>query len=546
MEVAVGSKDSKKVVSENSKKAVGKTLVAGAAIAGAVGAGYAAARVRGVMNGLSEPRKPYTWKPVRGQSVLLKGADLIDVKRGQTLRDRGLLFKDGQITDIVSTRDLDKVTADRTFDCRGLTVMPGIINAHCHALMPGASMMVSGLLLSVKRQAVRNLEECATHGVTTLRDASSLPLVLGELGRKIENLEILGPRVITCGPSLMAKGGYPDFARQMPHGFVSRYGDLAIYVKGPQSARQAVRSAVDQGARFIKMFFDDRSLFFGRKPLAVLDDETVKALVDEAHRLGRRVGVHQTQLTGFRRALKLGVDDLEHIPRDNRLTDNDVARFMKGDHHLTPTASVILALGIAPEGHPARANPLVETMQVARQHFLRHTCPTVCEEAVMRSNLKMVKLYSEGFPADSFGSRSMFDNEVFLKGLTVGVPNLIKMYQAGARICCGNDGGTPLSFPGTLFTEMEIMDWIGFSKADILRSATVNGAHLLDLEGELGSLEPGKLADMVVLSSNPLKDIQAVQAVEAVFRSGVLLHREYRFDLAGPGEEGESRQPGRS
>ncbi|MBU4489952.1 MAG: amidohydrolase family protein [Actinobacteria bacterium] len=525
------------MVSKETKSALERRFVAGAALAGAVGAGYMASRVRSVKAGLSSPARPYAWKPGRGQSVLLKGADLIDVRRGQTLRERGVLFKDGQITDVVATRDLEKVTADRTFDCRGLFIMPGIINAHCHALMPGAFMLSLGLLLSVKRQAARNLEECAVHGVTTVRDASSLPLVLNELGHKTEKLEMLGPRVISCGPSLMARGGYPDFARQMPHGFVARYGDLAIYVKGPESARRAVRSAVDQGARFIKIFFDDRSLFFGEKPLNVMDDKTVKALVEEAHRLGRRVGVHQTRLAGYRRALKLGVDDLEHIPTDKRLTDKDARRFMKGDHCITPTASVILALGIAPEGHPARVDPLVETMQVAREHFLRHTCPTVCEEAVMKSNLKMVKLYSEGFPADSLGSKSLFDNENFIRALAVGTPNILKLYQAGARICCGNDGGTPLSFPGTLFTEMEIMDWIGISNADILRSATINGAHLLDMEGELGSIEPGKLADVVALSSNPLKDIRAVESVEAVFRSGTLLHREYRFNLADSDKE---------
>jgi len=520
------------VVSRETKIAIEKTAISGAALAGAAAAGYIASRVRSVRAGLSSPARPYAWKPGRGQSVLLKGADLIDVKRGQTLHERGVLFKDGQIVDIVSTRDLDKVTADRTFDCRGLFIMPGIINAHCHALMPGAALVSLDLLLSLKRQAARNLEECAIHGVTTVRDATSLPLVLGKLGQRTETLEILGPRIVGCGPSLIPRGGYPDFARQVPPGFASRYGDPSIYVKGPESARLAVRLAVEQGARYIKIFFDDRSLFFGAKPLAVLDDETVRALVDEAHRLGRRVGVHQTQLTGYRRALKLGVDDLEHIPTDKKLTDKDVERFMKGDHCITPTASVIMALGIAPEGHPARVDPLVETMQLARQHFLRYTCPTVSEQAVVRSNLKLAKLYNDGFPADSLGAKSLFDNELMVEALATGTPNILKLYEAGARICCGNDGGTPLSFPGTLFTEMEIMDWIGISKADILKSATINGAHLLDMEGELGSIETGKLADIVVLSSNPLKDIGAVEAVEAVFRSGTLLHREYGFDLA--------------
>lgn len=520
---------------DTDKNPIIKALGAGAIVTGAVAAGYAAGKVKGVLDSLSEPRPPYAWRPERGRSVFLKGANVLDVRRGQMLRERGLLFTDGQISDLVSTRDLDKVEAYRTFDCRGLFLTPGLVNAHCHILMPCAATISLDLLMSVKRQAVRNVEECARHGVTTVRDAAGLPLILREIARGTESFEILGPRLLTCGSSLMPKGGYPDFSKPLPGWLDEKYGSPAVYVSGPESARESVRQVVDQGARFIKIFFDDRSLFFGHKPLNTFDDETVLSLLDEAHRLGRRVAVHQSQLSGFRRAVRLGVDDLEHVPMDGEITADDVASFMKGDHHITPTASVTMALGIAPPGNPARYHPLVEALQGERERLLSRVGPAVSEAAVMESNLRMVRGYMEGTISAGRGKAFTSDNELVLKAIQCAGPTVEKLYQAGATMCCGNDGGTPLSFPGYMVSEMVILEWLGMSRADILKAATLNGAGLLELEGEIGSLEAGKLADILVLSANPLEDLMAMERVEGVFRSGVLLHRGPRLALETQG-----------
>ena len=516
---------------EEPKSALKSHLLAGASLLGMAGAGYCYSRVRSVKDRLSPPHRPYVWDPGRGRSVFLKGADVIDVKRGRVQRQRGVLFSDGQITDLVDTRDLENIKADRVFDCQGLFVVPGFINAHSHVLLPGTTTIGLDIIASLKRQMVRNLEECPLYGVTTVRDASTLPLILNDICRRIESLELLGPRVLSCGPGITVKGGYPDFAVRLPAGLSRKYGDLIIYAPDPDAARQAVRTAVEQGARFIKTFFDDRSLFFGRKPLNTIDDESVKALVDEAHNLGRRVAAHQTQLAGFRRAVKLGIDDFEHAPADGPLTARDVESFMKGSHHITPTAYVSVVLGIAPAGHRALSDPIVAAFQAMRDRVLGGTIPALAEEAILRANRKMVGLYLEGDPSSKPGASFAIDNELFLEMLQGAAPNVLKLREAGANFCCGNDGGTPLSFPAALFVEMEIMERLGFSSAEILRSATINGAKLLELEDELGSIERGKLADIVVLSADPLKDIRAVGRIEAVFRSGVLLARGSRFPL---------------
>lgn len=503
----------------------------GALIAGAAGAGYLAGRVKGVRDGLSTPPAPLAWKPGRGRSVLLKGGNLVDVKRGRLLRQRGLLFKDGQILDVISTRDLDAVQADSTLDCSGLFLMPGLVNAHCHALLPGATTPSLDLILSVKRQALRNLEECARHGVTTVRDASTLTKVFTGLAERTEKYELLGPRLITCGPSIMPKGGYPDFFRELPELISNKYGDVAIYVDSEESGRQAVRRAVDQGARFIKLFFDDRSLFFGHKPLNVLEDEWVKAIIVEAHNLGLRVGVHQSQLSGFRKAVRCGVDDFEHLPVDRPLTDADVSSFMLGEHYVTPTLCVGMALGIVPPDHPTMSDPLVARMTLMRKRMLREQVPVYAEEAVMRANIETDSLYSSGDVSGSRGAGSMFDPELYVESFADHNPNLSMLYEAGAVLCCGNDGGTPGSFPGLMSVEMELLELFGLSRADVLRAATMNGAGLLDLAEEIGSLETGKLADVLVLSANPLEDVRAVDRVEGVFRGGVLLHAGSGFDL---------------
>jgi imidazolonepropionase-like amidohydrolase len=431
----------------------------------------------------------------------------------------------------VSSRDQEKAAAGRVFECGGLYAVPGLINCHVHALMPGSVLIDFDSLLTFKRQAIRNLEECPVHGVTTIRDASACSGVLNDLASKVEHLEVLGPRVIGCGASIKPPGGYPEFSKQLPGPAARKVGDMCLYATSPSEGREAVRRSVEQGARFIKLFFDDHSLFFGSKPLPVLDDDTVLAIIEEAHNLGRRVAVHQSMMSGFRRAVRLGVDDFEHMPVDAVVEPGDVESFMKGDHQITPTLSVGMALGIARRGHPMLKDPMVAMMQAWREKVLLEYQPLFAEPAIMRSNARAVELYLSGKAGTTMMTRNLFDPELFFDTFEKKNPNLHLLYDAGATICCGNDGGTPMNWPGMLSVEMQMLSLFRMSNIDILRSATINAAKLLDLETELGSLEPGKLADIVLLSDNPTRDIRAVERVEAVFRSGTLLHRGPAFML---------------
>jgi imidazolonepropionase-like amidohydrolase len=295
-----------------------------------------------------------------------------------------------------------------------------------------------------------------------------------------------------------------------------------------------VRLAAEQGARWIKLFLDDRSLEYGHRALPTPDDETLRAVIEEAHRMGRPVGAHETVRRVFQRALNVGVDNIEHIPVDELLTDEDVALFMKGDHFITPTITVGLSLGIAREGHPARReNPLVESLQVLHDRVQREVVPAVAEPAVVRANAVVTEIIKsiEGDMPVRKDPRApiLVDPEPMLTG--IGEANIMKLHEAGAKFCCGNDGGVPFTWPGTLFIEMELLTTLGFSNLEVLRSATVNAAELLDVKGELGSLEAGKMADVVLLSADPLADIRAVREVEAVFRGGALLHYGPRFYL---------------
>lgn len=504
------------------------------ALAQGVGAAWTAAVVRQTRATLSRPREPFQWKPDAGRSVFLKGVDVVDVRAGKVLHGRGILYEDGWITDIVNARDLDKVTADRVFDCSGLVAIPGLINCHCHSLMPGALGIGLDLGLSLKRQGLRNLEECAVRGVTSVRDASSLGILISQVAGRTEACELLGPRIFPCGSGIMAKGGYPDFSQPLPGFLARKYGQFAIAVTGPEDGREAVRTVVGQGARFVKLFFDDQSLFFGHKKLNVPSDDTVLAVIDEAHSAGRRVTAHQSQLQGFRRCVRLGVDDLEHMPVDGVLTDEDVEGFLAGGHHITPTISVGMCLGVARRGHPALRNQSIEELQQRRRYVQEVLSPAVAEPAVVRANAKMQHVLESAREGRKPRGAFLTDPEPFLTG--IGEKNILKMYEAGAKFCCGNDGGVPLTWPGTLSVEMAMMERMGVSKADVLRSATINAAGLLGMAGELGSIEKGKLADIVLLQGNPLEDIGAVERVHAVFRSGVLLHRGVLFHLESTAE----------
>ena len=139
-------------------------------------------------------RDSLVWSPNPGEKVLLSDVEIIDVVGGVTLHRRGLLIQDGRIGDIFTEKQAASVKTDRVIDGKGMFVIPGLINAHCHMLLPSVVNFDPSVIAAIPRQKERNFEECITHGVTAVRDAGSMPLLLRRYIDRIEGGSLLGPR----------------------------------------------------------------------------------------------------------------------------------------------------------------------------------------------------------------------------------------------------------------------------------------------------------------------------------------------------------------
>ncbi len=125
------------------------------------------------------------------------------------------------------------------------------------------------------------------------------------------------------------------------------------------------------------------------------------------------------------------------------------------------------------------------------------------------------------------------DPAIFTEALVKGAENLRLLYRAGALIGCGNDGGIPQSSPAMVALELHLLREAGMAPIDALRTATINNARILGMEEELGSLQPGKLADVVLVAGDPLQDLLHLLSPAAVFKEGKLVYSTHRLELGG-------------
>jgi len=451
------------------------------------------------------------------EKLLLTHASVIDVNRGRALKEHAVLIQNGRILKVFPPEAVQPSGADRVMDLQGAYVLPGIINAHCHMSLPGGMGFGPGMLLTYRRQLERNAEECIKHGVTAVRDMLAVSDFLDELQGKIGRGEILGPRIHRC----CAMDVHDGYTGRIP----LKKKRFWRAVESPEQGRTAVLKAVDQGADFIKLFQQPRELMMPGKEVPMMNEETLRAIREAAERNGKYVALHHTTLEGLSNGLSAGIRSLEHMTTDQTVPESMVHRLLEGDHTLIPTATVAFSLAYPKPGDPNWGKGFCVRIEQERPRYMPDLIREFCEPELVPSTLKY---YHQLCIPESYESWHLLpwpDPATMNAAANDGALNTDELYRAGVHFGCGNDGGVPLIFPGAMYVEMRLLEEQGIRPPDILRMATLNNARLLRIEKDLGSVERGKLADLVIFRENPLETVRNTASPELVFLQGRLVYR---------------------
>jgi imidazolonepropionase-like amidohydrolase len=408
-------------------------------------------------------------RPVAAQApVTVITADRLVVGDGQVIDRPAVVVRGTRIEAVGPAARIPVPRGARVVDLAGHTLLPGFIDSHTHI----TSIDNDGGDLAALRETPAhgaingtvNARKTLAAGFTTIREAGSLGYVDVALRDAIARGLIPGPRIVPSGPALGILGGHADVNGYSP--FLDLPGTGAI-VNGVDEARAQVRRNVKYGAEVIKVVATGGILSQGDAPTASqFSDAELAEIVAEATRLGRKVEAHAHGGAGLAAAVRAGVASIEH----GSLVDDGAIALMK-----------------------ARGTYLVPTL-------------IILEEIVRDGEAK-------GVPAYALEKARAIAPERRRR--------LRAAFQAGVKFAFGTDATSDIH--GRNGEEFRYMvDILGATPMQAIIAATSAAADLLGLADELGTVAPGKLADVVAVPGNPLEDVRRLERVAFVMKDGVV------------------------
>ena len=394
---------------------------------------------------------------------------LLDVKSGKTLSDQTLVVEDGKIVSSGASAEA-KIPSDAVrIELPNATVLPGFIDAHTH-LTKDPKFGYDTLALSTSRQALtgaKNARLTLLAGFTTVRNVGAKEFSDVALRDAINAGDVPGPRMLVSGPPLSITGGHCD-NNMLPFEYHATSDGVA---DGIAAVQHKVRENIKYGADLIKVCATGGVLSLGDNPQhSQFTLEEMKAIVADAHRLGRKVAAHAHGAEGIRWAAEAGVDSVEH---GSYIDDGGIAAMKEHGTYLVPT----LYLG---------------DWMIDNAGLTRLPAPLLAKA-------------KEVIPAAR--------------------KNIAHAFAAGVKVALGTDAAV---YPhGLNAHEFETMVKLGLTPLQSIQAGTLNAADLLGWSGKVGTLEPGAWADIVAVEGDPLKDITMLQRVKFVMKGGEVVKNEY-------------------
>jgi imidazolonepropionase-like amidohydrolase len=402
-------------------------------------------------------------------AVAIHAGHVLDVKTGKTLTDQTILIEGGKIVSVQAAATANVPAGAARIELPNATVLPGLIDAHTHLTMD-PKFGYEELGVSVPRQTLtgaKNARVTLQAGFTTVRNVAAYGYSDVALRDAINAGDVPGPRMLVSGPPLGITGGHAD-QNLLPFDYHAKNESIC---DSPWACREKVRENIKYGSDLIKIMASGGVLSKGDDPQASqFTLEEMKAIVEEAHRLGRKVAAHAHGAQAIAWASEAGVNSIEH---GSYIDDAAIAEMKKNGTYLVPT----LYLG---------------------DWFLENA------EKNHVPDFLLVKAKAV---------------------MPAARQNIAHAFASGVKVAFGTDAAV---YPhGLNAHEFAVMVKLGLTPLQAIQASTINAADLLGWSGKVGSLEPGAWADVIAVDGDPLKDVTVLEHVKFVMKGGEVVRNEY-------------------
>lgn len=405
----------------------------------------------------------------QAQQTIIHCGKLIDVKNKNVLETMSVIIAGNKIVD-VKQGYVQAGPADKLIDLKKNTVMPGLMDMHVHLEGETKKGAVADRFTmnpqDIAFESVKYANATLMAGFTTVRDLGGSGVNVS-LRNAVNKGMIVGPRIYTAGKSIATTGGHADPTNGYRKNLMGDPGPADGVINGADEARKAVRQRYKDGSDLIKITATAGVLSQAKDASgAQFTDEELKAIVETAKDYGFKVAAHAHGAEGMKRAIKAGVASIEH---GTYMDDEAIELFKKYGAWYVPTIIAGKSTG------------------------------------------------------DSAKIPGYYSDIVTPKALVVGPKiqaTFAKAYKAGVKIAFGTDAG--VYSHGKNWKEFIYMVEAGMPPIEAISSATVSTSELLGVSEILGTIEKGKLADIIAVDGDPIKDISIMEKVVFVMKDGVV------------------------
>ncbi len=409
--------------------------------------------------------------PALAETVYVQAGKVLAVPGEAPLGPTTLVVTDGKIVSLTSGYQVPRDKSVRVIDLKDSYVLPGLIDSHVHLTSDtgGIASQLEDVTLSPAAQAFNawdNGIKTLKAGFTTVRNLGDGDGAVIALRDAINDGQVTGPRILDAGASISGTSGHMDGSLGYRDELREYFNAAGNTCNGAEDCRRAVRLQVARGADVIKFGATGgvNSRIGAGLGAQMFMDEAV-AIVETAKLFGKKVSAHAHGADGIRLALEAGVDSIEH---GTILDPETIEAFAASGAYYVPTLSTV--------------NGYIERL---------------------------------GANADAYAPdvRAKIEWRIGITGKSLEI-----LYGAGVKIAFGTDAG--VSKHGRNADEFELMVKFGMPPVEAIKAATVNAADLLGLSAEVGTLAPGKSADLIAVKGDPLADVKVLKSVEFVMVRG--------------------------